>query len=296
MTAPGRLLVFGLGFSARVLARRLLAEGWRVAGTTRSADKRARLEAQGLEAHLFDRDHPLPPDVLEGVTHVLVSVPPDEAGDPVAEAHGAALAALPDLRWLGYLSTTGVYGDRQGGWVDETTPVAPDVGRSERRVRAEDAWLALGREHGLPVHVFRLAGIYGPGRSAIDMVRGGRARRIIKPGQVFCRIHVEDITNVLQASMARPRPGAIYNLADDEPAPPEVPIEEAARLLGIAPPPAIPFEEADLSPMAASFYRDSRRVRNDRIKTELGVTLAYPTYREGLRQVLAAGDDAAAAG
>lgn len=288
MTEPGRLFVFGLGFSGTVLARRLLAAGWRVAGTSRSAEKRERLAAQGIEAFAFDRDHPLPPQALAGATHVVVSVPPDEAGDPVAAVHGADLAALPSLRWLGYLSTTGVYGDRQGGWVDETTPVAPDVGRSERRVRAEEAWLDLWRAHGLPVHVFRLAGIYGPGRSAIDMVRSGRARRIIKEGQVFCRIHVEDIATVLQASMARPRPGAIYNVADDEPAAPEVPIEEAARLLGVAPPPAVPFAEADLSPMAASFYRDSRRVRNDRIKDDLGVHLAHPTYREGLRQVLAA--------
>lgn len=291
MTEPGRLFVFGLGFSGTVLARRLLAAGWRVAGTSRSAEKRDRLAAQGIEAHAFDRDHPLPPEALAGATHVVVSVPPDEAGDPVAAVHGADLAALPSLRWLGYLSTTGVYGDRRGGWVDETTPVAPDVGRSERRVRAEEAWLALARDHGLPVHVFRLAGIYGPGRSAIDMVRSGRARRVIKEGQVFCRIHVEDIATVLQASMARPRPGAIYNVADDEPAAPEVPIEEAARLLGVAPPPAVPFEQADLSPMAASFYRDSRRVRNDRLKDELGVRLAYPTYREGLRQVLAAEGD-----
>ncbi|GAA0600749.1 SDR family oxidoreductase [Caenispirillum bisanense] len=286
MTEPGRLFVFGLGFSGSVLARRLRGLGWQVAGTTRDAGKRAALLAEGIETLPFDRDHPLPAGALAGVTHAVVSVPPDAEGDPVAALHGLDLAALPTLRWLGYLSTTGVYGDHQGGWVDETTPLTPDVSRSERRAGAEAAWLDLLRSHGLPVHIFRLAGIYGPGRSAIDMIRAGRARRIIKPGQVFCRIHVEDIATVLQASMARPDPGAIYNVADDEPAAPEVPIEEAARLLGVAPPPAIPFDEADLSPMAASFYRDSRRVRNDRIKTDLGIRLTYPTYREGLRQVL----------
>lgn len=289
MTEPGRLFVFGLGFSGGVLARRLRGLGWSVAGTTRSADKRAALTAAGIEALPFDRDHPLPPGALAGVTHAVVSVPPDAEGDPVAARHGLDLATLPTLRWLGYLSTTGVYGDHQGGWVDETTPLRPDVSRSERRVGAETAWLDLLRSHGLPVHIFRLAGIYGPGRSAIDMIRAGRARRVIKPGQVFCRIHVEDIATVLQASMARPDPGAIYNVADDEPAAPEVPIEEAARLLGVEPPLAVPFDQADLSPMAASFYRDSRRVRNDRIKADLGVRLAYPTYREGLRQVLDSG-------
>lgn len=286
MTEPGRLFVFGLGFSGSMLARRLRGLGWQVAGTTRDAGKRAALLAEGIETLPFDRDHPLPAGALAGVTHAVVSVPPDAEGDPVAALHGLDLATLPTLRWLGYLSTTGVYGDHQGGWVDETTPLTPDVSRSERRAGAEAAWLDLLRSHGLPVHIFRLAGIYGPGRSAIDMIRAGRARRIIKPGQVFCRIHVEDIATVLQASMARPDPGAIYNVADDEPAAPEVPIEEAARLLGVEPPPAIPFDEADLSPMAASFYRDSRRVRNDRIKTDLGIRLAYPTYREGLRQVL----------
>lgn len=289
MTEPGRLFVFGLGFSGGVLARRLRGLGWSVVGTTRSADKRAALTAAGIEVLPFDRDHPLPPGALAGVTHAVVSVPPDAEGDPVAALHGLDLATLPTLRWLGYLSTTGVYGDHQGGWVDETTPLRPDVSRSERRVGAEAAWLDLLRSHGLPVHIFRLAGIYGPGRSAIDMIRAGRARRVIKPGQVFCRIHVEDIATVLQASMARPDPGAIYNVADDEPAAPEVPIEEAARLLGVEPPLAVPFDQADLSPMAASFYRDSRRVRNDRIKADLGVRLAYPTYREGLRQVLDSG-------
>ncbi len=289
MTEPGRLFVFGLGFSGGVLARRLRGLGWSVVGTTRSADKRAALTAAGIEVLPFDRDHPLPPGALAGVTHAVVSVPPDAEGDPVAARHGLDLATLPTLRWLGYLSTTGVYGDHQGGWVDETTPLTPDVSRSERRVGAEAAWLDLLRSHGLPVHIFRLAGIYGPGRSAIDMIRAGRARRVIKPGQVFCRIHVEDIATVLQASMTRPDPGAIYNVADDEPAAPEVPIEEAARLLGVEPPLAVPFDQADLSPMAASFYRDSRRVRNDRIKADLGVRLAYPTYREGLRQVLDSG-------
>lgn len=286
MTETGRLFIFGVGYSTRVVARRLIAHGWQVAGTTRKADKRDALLAEGIEAHLFDRGTPLAAGALAGATHVLSSVPPDASGDPVLDEHGADIAALmPDLRWAGYLSTTGVYGDRQGGWVDEETPVAPDVGRSERRVEAEVAWLDLWRRSGVPVHIFRLAGIYGPGRSAVDNVRAGRARRIIKPGQVFCRIHVDDIAQVVEASMAKPAGGTLYNVADDEPTPPEVPIEEAARLLGVDPPSAVPFEDADLSPMAATFYRDSRRVRNDRIKRDLGVTLRYPTYREGLAAV-----------
>jgi nucleoside-diphosphate-sugar epimerase len=199
----------------------------------------------------------------------------------------ATLSHLPNLRWAGYLSTTGVYGDCGGAWVDEDSPLAPNVERARRRVEAEQAWRAAG----LPLHIFRLAGIYGPGRSAIDSVRAGTARRIVKPGQVFSRIHVEDIAQSVLASLDHPRPGAVYNLCDDDPAPPQEVIAYACRLLGVAPPPEIPWQQAlaTLSPMALSFYADSKRVRNDRMKAELGVTLAYPSYREGLRAILAGG-------
>ncbi len=273
------------------LVRRLLRSGWNVAGTCRSGDKVQALREMGIEVHLFDRDHPLDPVVLAGTTHILVSVPPDAQGDPVLALHGREIAALPGLSWFGYLSTTGVYGDHDGGWVDETTPVTPSLERSERRAEAEQGWLGLWRDHGLPVHVFRLAGIYGPGRSAIESLRAGKARRVVKPGQMFSRIHVDDIAQVLEASMDRPRGGAIYNVCDDDPAPPQDVITYAAQLLEMEPPPEVPFDQAGLSPMAASFYADNKRVRNDLIKTELGVRLIHPDYKSGLRAVLEAERD-----
>jgi uncharacterized protein YbjT (DUF2867 family) len=278
-----RLFCFGYGFSAAELGRRLIAKGWHVAGTARSAEKCAALSAAGIAAYRFDRDHPLDPAVFRSATHILSSVPPDEAGDPVLACHGADLARL-NPQWVGYLSTTGVYGDHGGGWVDETTPLAPVGPRQARRVTAEAGWQALG----LPLHRFRLAGIYGPHRSALETVRSGRAQRVIKPGQVFARIHVEDIASALEASFARPHPGAVYNLADDEPAPPQDVITYACALLGVAPPPEIAFEAAELSAMARSFYAESKRVSNRRLREELGVALAYPTYREGLAQCLTA--------
>lgn len=272
-----RVFIFGLGFSGRVIARRLLDAGWQVAGTTRSGEA---VELPGVTVLPFDREHPLPADALDDVTHLLSSVPPDRLGDPVIEAVRGRR-----LDWAGYLSTTGVYGDHGGGWVDEDTPAAPTLERSRRRIEAETAW----RAGGLPVHIFRLAGIYGPGRSAIDSVRAGTARRIVKPGQVFSRIHVEDIAGAVLASLARPNPGRVYNLCDDDAAPPQEVIAHACTLLGVAPPPEIPWDEAkgSLSAMALSFYADNKRVRNGRMKAELGVTLSYPSYREGLKAILA---------
>lgn len=279
------LFCFGLGYTAMVLARRLQKQGWEIRGTTRRPERAAALAGQGLRMFAFGREQPLadPGAALAGVTHVLTSVVPDEAGDPVLDRHGPDLAALPSLAWIGYLGTTAVYGDRQGGWVDETSPLEPTLARADRRARAEAAWLASG----LPVHIFRLAGIYGPGRNALANLRDGTARRIVKPGQLFSRIHVEDIATVLEASIARPRPGAVYNVCDDEPAPPQDVVTFAAELLGVPPPPEQPYATAELSPMARTFYKDSRRVRNERIKQELGVSLAYPSYREGLRALLA---------
>ncbi|WP_207461993.1 SDR family oxidoreductase [Azospirillum sp. SYSU D00513] len=289
MTAP-RLFVFGLGYSAGVFAEALKADGWRVGGTCRTEEKRAELEARGFEAVLFDREHPLPdaPALLDGVTHLLVSVPPDAKGDPVLDLHGRDIAGLRRLDWAGYLSTTGVYGDTGGEWVSEASWLRPNGDRQRRRVEAERGWQYLHREYGVPMHIFRLAGIYGPGRSAIDHVREGTAKRVDKPGQVFCRIHVEDIAATLRASMASISPGAVYNLADDLPCPSHEVVAHACALLGVEPPPLVPFDQAELSPMAASFYADCRRVRNDRIKTRLGVVLKHPDYRAGLAAQLAA--------
>lgn len=278
------LLSLGHGYSARALARLLAPQGWRIIGTTRSADKAEHLRAEGVAPLIWPGADLRP--ALAQATHLLSSVGPDAQGDPVLRAAGEAIAeAAPHLAWVGYLSTTGVYGDHQGRWVDESTPPAPAKGRSARRLEAEHAWAAVP---GLPLHVFRLSGIYGPGRSAVDRLRAGTARRIVKKGQVFSRIHVDDIAQTLAASIAQPDAGAVCNLADDLPAPPEDVIEHAARLLGVPVPPAVPFEEAELSPMAASFYAESKRVRNDRIKESLGVRLRHPDYRAGLAAILAA--------
>ena len=273
-----RLLSFGHGYSARALARRLLAEGWTIHGTTRDAEKAEALAREGVQPLLWGQDDIEP--ILAQSTHILISAGPDEAGDPVLNAHGALIRDhAVRLRWAGYLSTTGVYGDHAGGWVDEETPLAPSTRRGQLRQEAEAAWQAVP---GLPLHIFRLAGIYGPGRGPFAKVRRGTARRIIKPGQVFSRIHVEDIAQVLAASIAQPDPGAVYNLCDDDPAPPEEVIAYAAELLGLPVPPAVDFDAAEMTPMARSFYAESKRVRNDRIKRDLGVALVYPDYRAGL--------------
>jgi nucleoside-diphosphate-sugar epimerase len=286
----GRLFCFGLGYVAQALAARLGGKGWKIGGTVRDADKAMALAAKGIAVTVFDRDRPPDGSALVGATHILPSIPPDGQGDPVLDACSGMLAAMAkNLSWVGYLSTTGVYGDRGGGLVDETTPVAPGNDRSRRRAAAESAWLELGRRIAVPTHVFRLAGIYGPGRSTLDQMRTGSARRIEKPGQVFSRIHVDDIAAVLAASIARPDAGAIYNVADDEPAAPADVVAFAAELLGLPSPPLVPFEQAALSPMSQSFFAENRRVSNARIKRDLGVTLRYPTYRDGLRALLAQG-------
>ena len=242
-----------------------------------------------FELFPFDRDRPLSDAraALDGVTDVLSSIPPDGMGDPVLDRNGDVLMAARGLRWIGYLSTTGVYGDTGGALVDETAPLRPTSERSRRRVEAERRWLDLFDRHGRPVHVFRLAGIYGPGRSAVEQVLCGEKRRIDKPGHLFSRIHVDDIAAVLWASIGRPHPGRIYNVCDDEPASPADVVAYACRLLGVEAPPPVPFEQAasGLSPMALSFWRDDRRVDNARIKRELGVVLRYPDYRQGLAAI-----------
>ena len=271
------LLSIGHGFSARALVP--LLDGFRVIGTTRSEEKAEALRGEGIEGVVWP-DTDLTPLIL-GATHILTSVSPGDS-DPVLDAYADTLRHAP-AQWVGYLSTTGVYGDRDGDWVDEEAALLPATKRGRARVKAEAAWSDLG----LPLHIFRLAGIYGPGRGPFAKVRAGTARRIIKQGQVFSRIHVEDIAQVVAASIARPDPGAIYNVCDDDPAPPQEVIAYAAELLGVPVPQAVPIEDAEMTPMARSFYAESKKVRNDRIKADLGVTLKYPNYRVGLADLLA---------
>ncbi len=283
------LFCFGFGYSARALARRLLAKEWRVSGTVRSREGVAALAAEGFDAFVFDgrKADARVAEAVAGATHLLLSAPPDDQGDPLLLHHRSDLEQAPELRWIGYLSTVGVYGNHDGVWIDEDAVLKATQKRGRQRAVAEQAWLDFGAACGKAVQLFRLAGIYGPGRSAIDKLQAGNARRIIKPGQVFNRIHVEDIARVLEASIAQPSPGAVYNVADDEPAPPQDLVAFSAELLGVAPPPEMPFDTADLSPMARSFYGENKRVSNARIKQELGVRLAYPTYRDGLRAIMA---------
>jgi len=277
------LLCFGLGFSARVLAERLSAKGWTVTATSRSAEGAEKIRTSGYKAVVFDGTSPLPSAAWEGVTHAVVSAPPGADGDPVLRQNGAEIASRArQFRWIAYLSTTGVYGDHGGALVTEETPLTPNTERGHKRLLAESQWLALWRSHGLPVHIFRLAGIYGPGRNQLLSLLDGTAKRVIKEGQVFSRIHVADIANVLEASIAKPNPGGAYNVCDDEASPPQDVVEYGAKLLGLPVPPAIAFEAAELSPMARSFYADSKRVSNARLKQELGVSLSYPSFREGL--------------
>ncbi|MBM3603360.1 MAG: SDR family oxidoreductase [Alphaproteobacteria bacterium] len=279
------MLVFGHGYSAGYLTPLLLARGWSVTGTTRGDT--ARVAAAGARPLLWPGQEDAVRAAIPRADAMLVSTAPSEAGDPVLAAFGDDLArARP--RWLGYLSTTGVYGDRKGGWVDEDSELDGSGPRGQARIRAEAQWRQLAADHDLPLHIFRLAGIYGPGRGPFQKVRDGTARRIIKPGQVFSRIHVEDIAQVLLTSIDAPRPIGIYNVCDDDPAPPQDVIAHAAELLGLPVPPEVPFDTAEMSPMARSFYGDSKRVRNDRIKRDLGVRLRYPDYRTGLAALLEA--------
>lgn len=286
------LFIFGLGFSGRTIAERRLARGDTVTGTVRSQDKARTLSAAGVTARVFGhdgRDDVIDSDIA-ACEALLISVPPGTGGDPVLAAYARQIASAPNLRWIGYLSTIGVYGDHGGAWVDERTPATPTNARSRERAAAEQAWLAFGAANNIAVQIFRLAGIYGPGQSQLVQLARGTARRIIKPGQVFNRIHVEDIARAVDASLDRPRSGAIYNVTDNEPAPPQDVVTFAASLCGVAPPREISLEDAGLTEMGRSFYAESKRVRNDLLRNELGVTLAYPTYREGLTALRAAGE------
>jgi nucleoside-diphosphate-sugar epimerase len=278
----GTILILGHGYSAAVLSRRLLAKGWQVIGTTRSPEKAERMRAAGIEPLVWP-GAPLAP-ALGRATHLLMGIGPDDNGDPVLARHRDEIAACaPGVDWAGYLSTTGVYGNHRGGWVDEGTPPAPTTARGRARLAAEQAWAGTG----LPLHIFRIAGIYGPGRGPFRKILDGTARLIIRENQFMSRIHVEDIAQAIEASIARPNPGAVYNLSDDEPTSPETVLLHAAALLGLPPPPSVAFDEAQMTAMARSFYSESKKVCNRRIRTELGVRLAYPTYREGLAALVA---------
>ena len=285
---PG-LLCLGLGYTAEALARRLARRGFRIAGTARREEGATKIAARGWHGLVLDGERRSPDlqTALAASTHVLLSAPPDEAGDPILRDLGEDLSRSGRLAWVGYLSTVGVYGDHGGGWVDETTPPVDPGSRGQRRLDAEAAWLAFGQAQGVRVEVFRLPGIYGPGRSPIDQLRAGTARRIVKPGQVFNRIHVDDIAAALDAAIEAPPRHQIYNLVDDEPAASDEVLDFAAGLLGMASPPSIDVTDAALSPMARSFYAQSKRVSNKRMRQDLGVRLAYPTYREGLRAIAA---------
>jgi nucleoside-diphosphate-sugar epimerase len=276
------LLNFGHGYSASALTKRLVDFGWDVTGTTRNLGRFSEIQLSGATPILWSDNLS---KLIGDSTHILVSGAPDAKGDPVIARFNDELAAAKHLVWVGYLSTTAVYGNHDGGWVNENTPLAPTTQRGQWRVQAEQDWLNLG----LPIHIFRLAGIYGPGRGPFEKVRNGTARRIVKDGQVFSRIHVEDIAQVLMASMVKPNPGAIYNLCDDDPAPPNEVLAYAAELLGLPAPPEVALDDPSVTPMARSFYAESKRVRNDRIKSELGIKLLYPDYRAGLKALLALG-------
>ena len=273
------LFCFGLGYCADYLSAKLIKQGWQVSATCRTSEKAAVLEASGIRPVLLS-DKKVTVNDLGKADHILISAPPEQDGsDPVLNFAEAALAALQDqIKWVGYLSTTGVYGDHQGAWIDEETPAGLLSERGQRRVAAEAQWAATG----LPMHYFRLAGIYGPGRNSLRALQNGTARRVVKQGQVFSRIHLADITRILEASMANPNAGRAYSVCDDTPAPPQDVVTYAAELMGVSPPALQDFATAELSPMARSFYGENKRIRNNRIKEELGVSLEYPDYRAGL--------------
>ncbi|WP_375571532.1 SDR family oxidoreductase [Ahrensia marina] len=279
-----RLVIVGYGYSSRAIHQALDNGFESLTVTTRTAEKAEQLRADGLDAVVFDGTAPSDglASALASATHLIMSAAPGDVGDPLLAQHEIAVAR--DLQWVGYLSTVGVYGNHDGAWIDETTPADPQSKRSKLRVAAEKAWLHRQAKIGFALGVFRLAGIYGQGRSALDKVRDGTARRIIKPGQVFNRIHVDDIGRVV-ASGAAQSVGGIFNVTDDEPCPPQNVIAHASSLVGVEPPPEIAFEDADLSPMGRSFYGENKRVSNAKIKKAFGPML-YPTYREGLAGLL----------
>ena len=278
-----RLLCLGFGYSAKYFVRRLDHNLWHISGTTRNFEKFESLKDEDIAPLLYDgctKSNELA-DEIKKATHILTSIAPGDQGDPIL-CHYLDELKSDNIKWIGYLSTVGVYGNWDGDWVDETSETKPVSKRSRLRVAAENAWLQAYNLYNTPIHIFRLSGIYGPGRSPLQKLMDGKSKRIIKLGQVFNRIHVEDIASTLMASINQLNPGRIYNVTDDEPAPPQDVICYGADLLKISPPPEVPFETADITPMARSFYGENKRVRNSRIKQELDVSLKYRTYREGL--------------
>ena len=294
-SAPKKLFCFGYGYVAEHLAKALKDQdpSWQICGTTRDIDKLNLMRENGIKAYLYSDETPFhdPLYTMRGVTHILISTPPNDHGDIVFQTHARDILQIPTIEWIGYCSSTSVYGDRDGEWVDETSEIRPTSERGSKRARGESAWLKMRRIAGIPINIFRLSGIYGLGRSAIDTVRAGNTRRIDKPGHAFSRIHVDDIVQVMIASMSQPHPGDIYNLADDDPAPSHELITYACELLGREPSPMIPYEEADMAPMARSFYKENKRIKNDKIKNKLGIRLKYPDYKAGLDAIFAAEKD-----
>ena len=288
MPNTSTLFCFGLGYTAIELSKSFIERGWSVRGTCRSEEKCRKLAQLGIKAWVLDDEIPLlnPSEALEGTTHLLSSVPPDSMTDLIIEKYLSNILNISEhLHWVGYLSSTSVYGDTGGNLVDEKSDCFPTTTRGKNRSIAENSWLKLWKKHNVPVHVFRLAGIYGPGRNALEVVKKGKAKRIIKKGQVFNRIHVDDIVKVLIASINQINPGSIYNVCDDLAAPPQDIILLACKLLNITPPPETPFNEAKISNIIRSFYSENRRVSNSLIKNELGVKLSHPEYRSGLKSI-----------
>ncbi len=285
-----RLFCFGYGYTADYLGHELQTNhnGWTIGGTTRDKERRNELLARRIRARIFDYEHPIedPQTLFNRFSHLIISTPPNDQGDPVFNIHAEDLINLKNLKWVGYLSSTNVYGNRDGAQVDEKSEVRPTSQRGSRRALAERQWLSLYEQHGVPVHIFRLSGIYGPGRSALDSIRVGAARRIEKPGHKFNRIHVDDIIQTLYQSFKNPKPGSIYNVTDDLPAPSHETIAQACEMLNMPIPPITPIDEADMAPIALSFYNDNKYVLNNKIKDELGVNLKYSNYREGLKGCL----------
>lgn len=292
--ANPHLLVLGYGYSARRVGARCLAAGWRVSGTSRTPRGVRELEEAGIQGIRFEAGDPGGDgarlrEALASASHLLVAHPPPEEGDRIpGEVREGVETGSRNRRlgWVGLLSTTGVYGDRGGGWVDETTEPRPGAPRTRRRLEFEEAWSGLASRLDLPLQLFRVAGIYGPGRSPLDRVRSGRARRIVKEGSVFNRIHVDDLAGAVLAGMAHPEATGVFNLADGEPASSHEVLGYAAELLGVEPPPEVPWEEARLSPMGESFFAEDRRVRSRRVQEELGYRLLHPGYRQGLKAIL----------
>ncbi|MEM9633284.1 MAG: SDR family oxidoreductase [Pseudomonadota bacterium] len=277
-----RLFIFGVGFSSTAIVGEVRDRFDWIGGTTRSADKMDSLRDLGVEAFLFDGKSKGEgiAEALKSATHILISIGPNDTGDPVLNQHAEDIAAAKP-KWIGYLSTVGVYGNHDGNWVDEDTSCKPVSKRSLQRIAAEEAWQNFAEANDVPLNIFRLSGIYGPGRNAFENFRKGTARRLVKPGQVFNRIHVADIAGAVSAAMSQPS-NRIFNVTDDEPAPPQDVVAFAAELLNVTPPPEIPFETAELTPMARSFYGENKRVSNKRVKDELGYSFRYPNYRVAL--------------